>query len=249
MLEKLDITKIPTQIPEVLRKVLSGQVPSPAEFIEQHLAALSLVQAAILLAAGLIFLIYGWQAFRLMIIANGAFLGGLAGAYLAGTYVGKDMALFGLLAGGLLLAVLVVPLIRYVVALAGGLAGSYAGYHAWPNLVRAIGHPDLAPHLAVGALIGLVVVGLLCFLTFRLIVMVITSVEGAMLAVSGGLALCLHHAPIAQRLRPALTDNRFLLPMLFTIPSVIGVALQYHALRQPSSSQGGGGGKSAGAAA
>lgn len=233
MLEQLDITKVPAQIPEVIRKVLSGQVPSPSEFIEQNLAALTVVQATVLVAVGVIFLVYGWQAFRMLIVANGACVGGIAGAYLASKYVGQDMALFGLLAGGLLLAVAFLPLIRYIVALAGGLAGCYAGYYAWPNMMRAVEHPEMVQHPWVGAVVGLFVVGVLCFAGFRLIVMVVTSVEGAMLAVSGGLALCLHHAPFAERLRTALTDHRFLLPLVFTVPTVIGFAFQYNAFRHP----------------
>jgi len=252
MLEKLDISKISAQLPEVLRKILSGQVPSPAEFVDQHLASLTVLQAVILLVVGVILVVYGWQAFRLLVIANGAFFGGLGGAYLANAYVGKHMALFGLLAGGLLLAVLAIPLMRHMVAAAGGFVGSYAGYHAWGRIMLAIERPEWASYNWVGAVIGLAVLGALCFRAFRAIVMVVTSVEGGLLAVSGALALCLHHAPIADRVRAGLLGNRFFLPLLFTIPTVIGFARQYNAAKGSMSSggkSGGSSGKRAGAAA
>jgi hypothetical protein len=162
------------------------------------------------------------------------------------------MALFGLLAGGLLLAVLVLAMVRWVVAIGGGLIGCYAGYHAWPNVMRAVGHAEMIQRMWIGGLVGALAVGVLCFLCFRLIIMILTSVEGGMLVISGAVALCLHHHAIGERVRMALIGNRYVLPVLFTVPSVIGFALQYNAFRHPpasQSSQSGGGAKKAGAAA
>ncbi len=50
----------------------------------------------------------------------------------------------------------------------------------------------------------------------------------------------------SEKLRSALVDHRFVLPVLFVIPTVIGFALQYNAWRKPPLSEGG---KRAGAAA
>ena len=199
---ELTIPKIPTALPEIFRKILSGQLPSPREFVDQHLAAIGTVEAGLILVVGLTFLLFGWGAFKLFVIGNGAYFGGMLGAHAAGTYIGPTLALLGMLAGGLVLAVLSLPLIRYAVTVVGGLGGGLLGYHSWAHVVHAFARDDLARYPWVGALIGIFMLGFFAFALFRLMVMIVTAFEGSVLAFSGALALCLHHPPISDTHRP-----------------------------------------------
>jgi len=229
MSTQIDIPNIPTALPEIFRKILSGQLPSPAEFVDQHLVALGTVEAGLILVAGLTFLLFGWGAFKLFVIGNGAYFGGMVGAYMVGTHVGPNWALLGMLAGGLMLAVLSLPLIRYAITIVGGLGGGLGGYHSWPHIVRAFARDDLAQYPWVGALIGIFLLGLFAFAMFRLMVMIVTAFEGSILAFSGAVALCLQHPAISARLRTALMTRSYVLPAIISVATVIGFALQYNA--------------------
>lgn len=229
----IDMPDIPTpQMPDstMLKKIADFQVPSQAEFVE-GLHGLEAVPAVALLVLGAISLVVGWKVFKLLVVANAAYLGGQAGAYLGNMiqHNGEGMWLFGMVAGGLLLAALAWPLMRYAVSVMGGLAGSFLGYGVWQTIADMTGRATFSQHAWAGALIGLITLGLLAFVIFKLVVMIFTAFEGAVLTVCGGVALLLKYEPIGASLRETLTENPLVLPMLVIIPAVIGFALQYNA--------------------
>ena len=222
------ISKIPTEVVDLLHKLFTGQMPATAELLDKYLSTIGVGWSITMLAAGLLLLVFGWQVFRALVIANAAFFGGMAGAHLAARFVGPNTALAGMLVGGLMLTVMVMPALRYTVAVGGGLIGSFAGYYAWPHVIKYLSRPDLATSAWIGALIGLMVLGLLAFVTFRAVVMIITAIEGAMLVICGTLAIGLHAPSMSKGLRTMMADDPWVLGVLITIFSVVGFALQYN---------------------
>lgn len=226
----LNIPTLPDDLPTVLRQLLSGRLPSTGEFVA-FLDGLGAVEAGVLLLAGLVFLLLGYQTFRLLVIANAAFFGGLGGALLANRYAGKDMVLFGMLVGGLLSAVLALPLIRHTVAAVGAWVGGLLGYRLWPWAMVYLKRVDLLGYSWVGAVIGMVVLGVICFVAFRALIMIVTATEGGLLTSAGASAVCFRITFLHDPARHALTTWRFLLPTVIAVLTVVGFALQHHAWR------------------
>ena len=186
-----------------------------------------------LVICGVVYLGYGWKIFKMLVVINAGFVGILAGAYLGAGYSdahgGQHMELISGVTGGILLAVLAWPLMKYAVSIMGGLAGSFLGYGLWIYLTTILDRPDLSRHAWVGALIGLLVLGMLAFIIFRLTVIVFTCVQGAVMTVAGLLAMVLKYQPAAEELQNRLLPNPHLLPLLVAVPAVIGFFIQYTA--------------------
>jgi len=111
----------------------------------------------------------------------------------------------------------------------GGLAGSFLGYSLWHYLTTILDKPTLNQHAWAGALIGLIVLGMLAFIIFQLTVIVFTCVQGAVMTVAGMLAMVLKYQPTSEGLQDHLNDNPHLLPLLIAVPALIGFAIQYTA--------------------
>ena len=187
------------------------------------------VMAMLLFACGLVYMLQGWKIFKILVIANAAILGAMVGGHIGGLLRGENTWLYMGIAGGLLLAVLAGPLMRYAVSLMGGLAGSFVGYGLWRYVTSAADRPDLAQYGWVGALIGLIVLGLLAFVILKAVVTIVTSVQGSLMAVSGIVALLMKHPPLRESLESPLRTNNHLVAVLVGVPAVIGVAFQYSA--------------------
>jgi len=202
---------------------------NPQHAVSQ-LAGMDTLTAVLVLGAGLIYLLQGWKIFKILVVVNAAILGVLVGNYLGGLLQGEKMPLFGSLAGAVLLGVLAWPLMKYAVSAMGALAGSFMGYALWHYLVHAVGSGQLDRYAWVGALLGLVTLGLLAFVIFRIVIEVFTSVQGAVCAVAGILALLLKFDRTSESLKEALTGNLHLMPLLVIVVAVIGFALQHAGL-------------------
>jgi len=117
--------------------------------------------------------------------------------------------------------VLAWPLMRYSAALFGGLAGAFAGANIW----TAAGADPSLHHF--GAIIGLVVIGMLAFLTFRSVVIVLTSVGGAVLFVLGAMALLVHISSFRNGLLNGIADNPMIIPVVAGCAALIGAVIQF----------------------
>ena len=235
-IQELDIPK-PSELPtaDIVEKIRNLQVPSQEEFVNT-LMTLEAIPAMLMLLFGLVSLLLGWKIFKGLVIANATCIGGLLGWHL-GKMVetgNGNMWLFGMVAGGLLMAALAWPMMKYAVSAMGGLAGSFLGYGVWHYVANMMGREDLLQHAWAGALIGLVTLGLLAFVMFRMVVMTFTAFEGALLTVAGALALLLKCEPVTQNVQTALHNNVHMLPLLIILPAVVGFALQYNAVHNLS---------------
>lgn len=231
------------QITHTLADVFSRLDPlaHPDELLPK-LAQLPIVLSGIFVAAGLVCLLQGFKLYKAVVIAI-ALLVGLAVGYRMGQIVEAEMIVAGCL--GVLLAVVAWPLMKYAVTLAGGVAGAFLGANAYAALTMEMskhGH-DLDPSMTwVGALAGLMVLGMLSFLLFKVAVVVFTSVSGSVLAVMGIFALLMHVPGWGETMMRAMSAKPVVMPLLVIVPAVIGLVLQQQrgALRNADAEPAGG---------
>lgn len=204
----------------LLDKVVS-LLRNPPDYL-QELSGLGPMQILLLISCGLVFLLYGWRLFKALVIVDAGALGVLVGSSLLES---QNMAVFGGIAGALLFAALAWPLMKYAVSLLGGLAGAFVGYGMWHCVAGLAGRPELAAHAWAGAMIGLITLGLLAFVIFRVTVVVVTVLQGSLMAVSGSIALAMLNESWRAPLQDHLSNPR-VLPLLILVPAIVGFTLQ-----------------------
>jgi hypothetical protein len=206
--------------------IQAGRIPSQQEFV-QYLSDMDPLKAVLLVAVGLVYMLYGWKVFKMLVIANAAVIGIVLGAMIGrASPTTPNLPTFAAVAGGLLLAVLAWPLMKYAVSLMGALIGSLVGYGLWRYVAEAAGQITLSQYAWAGGLLGLVTLGMLAFVIFQISVMIFTSVQGTVMTVSGILALLLHYPSIRLDLQNSLSTEMHLLPLLIAVPAAIGFIFQ-----------------------
>jgi hypothetical protein len=182
------------------------------------------VLAMLLFACGLVYMLQGWKIFKILVVANVAVLGAVLGSYLGSMARGPNTWIFTSIAGALLLGGLAWPLMKYAVSLLGGLVGSFVGYGLWNYVTNTIDRPEMQQYAWVGALVGLITLGLLAFVILKFVVMFITSLQGAVMGVGGVLAMVLKYMP--DEAEGPLRDNAHLMAILIGVPAIIGFVFQ-----------------------
>lgn len=188
------------------------------ESLTRILTQIHIVWAVIFILVGIACILNGYKWHKGVVVL----LAGMSGIW-AGQIIGLQVG-DGLIAAAclsVLFAVLAWPLLKYSVALFGGLAGAFAGANLWTAL-------DLpSEQHKFGALIGLLVIGMLTFLAFRVVVVLTTAIGGASLLVFGGLAALMHvdswHTAIVNR----LTNNDLMVPILAASAAAISAVIQF----------------------
>jgi hypothetical protein len=184
--------------------------------------------AALLVLAGVIYLLFGWYMFRVLVMLNAALLGAYVGALLGHR---GNAAAAGAFLGGFTAAAITWPLMKYAIAVMGGIFGAVLGASIW----RTCG---LEPSYAwAGGMTGLVGFGMLSFILFRGSIMMFTSLQGSVMLVFGILGLIYKYQDIAPAVTSSITIKPFLLPALIFIPTILGLIYQ-----QAQYGSGGGGG-------
>src|SRR5206468_8498702 len=129
--------------------------------------------------------------------------------------------------GGFIAATITWPLMKWAVAITGGVAGALIGASAWHTF-------NLDPQFAwAGAMIGLVLFGLLSFILFRGSVMMYMSLQGAVMLIFGALSLILKYPSIGKQLADSITSKPFILPAAIFIPATIGLIYQQTQFGEP----------------
>jgi hypothetical protein len=198
---------------------------SQSEFISS-LEHVEIVPSVLLVVCGVVYMLYGWKIFKALVILNALLLGLVLGSHLGGLLRRPDMPLYMAIGMGALLAMLAWPTMRYAVSIMGALAGSLLGYGIWQYVAHATDNPEMTRYGWAGALVGLVFLGLLAFVVFRVAVISWTSFQGAMMSVAGLVALLLKHHQFHANLQSALLGNVHLLPLLVGVPAGIGFIYQ-----------------------
>ncbi|HOD83819.1 MAG: hypothetical protein BWX88_05163 [Planctomycetes bacterium ADurb.Bin126] len=214
-----------TTMPSLWQKL--WEVPS-LDSLARYLQQSGPVPMVITLALGLAVLLLGWRFFKLVVLINATVIGALIGAELGARIPGENTYLLGTIGGGLLLAALAVPLMKYAVSFMGALAGWCLGVAVWQYAATLLERQgDLGGYAWTGGLIGTITLALLAFVIFKLVVMVFTSFQGATMAMAALLALLLRFEPTEATIETWLR-NPHVPPLLVTIPAVIGFACQYN---------------------
>jgi len=187
------------------------------------------VLAAIFVAVGMTCLLQGYKFYKWVVVLTALALG-IAVGYKLGQHIQAEVIVAGCL--GVLLAVVAWPFMKFAVAICGGLAGAFLGANAWTAIASQVNANAQAISLPpeaywAGALIGLVVLGLLSFILFDLSVVVFTSISGSTLAVLGIIALLLQVPAWQTGITDAIRANSLIVPMLVAVPAVIGLVLQH----------------------
>jgi len=179
---------------------------------------INIVWASIFVIVGATCVINGYKWHKTII----AVLAGMSGVYagmLVGGRVGDQTVVCGCLA--LLFMILAWPLMRYSAAIFGGLAGAFAGANIW----TAVGGDPAMHH--IGAIVGLVIIGMLAFMTFRSVVIVLTTVSGASLFVLGGMSLLMHIQPFRNGMLNGISENTAIVPIVAGSAALIGAVIQF----------------------
>lgn len=174
--------------------------------------------STLLIMLGVIYLLFGFYLFKGLVVANAAIAGALLGAAL-GHRSGSEVPCAVL--GAFVAAAVAVPLMKWAVAVHGGVLGAILGGAIW----RMAG---LDPQFAwSGALTGLVAFGMFCFVLFRGSVMTYMSLQGSLMLVFGLLGLLYKYNDLGPRLTQSLQSRHFILPMAILIPAVVGLLYQH----------------------
>lgn len=197
------------------------------ETLVENLQALSVVWAVVFLIVGLLCMLNGYRFYRISTVAIALLIG-----LFAGYWIGEQIQAPFIVAGcmGLLLAAVAFPLMKFAVAIFGGITGAFVGANLWAGIASALNKAadTEIPVDAywIGALVGLMLCGMLAFILFKLSIVMFTSVSGATIAVLGGLALLLSFDPWNETVKSGLTASQLVVPLLVFVPAVIGLILQ-----------------------
>jgi len=197
----------------------------PSTVMEQrfwdHVSQLNYAEAGLLIGAGLVYLLYGWKIFKILVMVNAALAGAWIAYWLAQRYeIGWWLSPIG----GLVLAILAWPLMRYAVCLMSGLAGALLGAFVARSLMLS------NTLVLASAALGLVTLGLLAFIIFRVIVVGFTSVQGSLMTVGGLVGMVAKVQNMSDAIQKGLFDRHYMLPIMVFIPALIGFVYQNHGL-------------------
>jgi len=189
---------------------------------------MSIGTGILLVLMGLVYLMYGFSQYKWLIAVNAAMIGMYIGTAIGTRY---NHTLAGGAIGCVVAAAATLPLLKWVVAVVGGVCGAVFGAAVW----KTVGlQGDLA---WAGALTGLVGFGMLSFILFRGSIIMYTSLQGAMMLILGILGLAFKHPDTMPKVTQTMSAQPYLLPVLVFVPAILGLIYQ-----QTHSGGGAGGG-------
>ena len=124
--------------------------------------------------------------------------------------------------GAFIAAAVTWPLMKWAVAIMGGVVGAILGASIW----RSFG---LDAHFAwAGGLSGLIFFGMLSFILFRGSIMMYTSLQGSVMLIFGILGVICKYQNLAPQITESMTSKSFILPAAILVPAVVGLIYQQH---------------------
>lgn len=188
------------------------------ESLASVVTGMHIIWGVICVLIGAACVVNGYKWHKLVIVL----LAGLAGVWV-GSIVGDSMgdATVVTICLTVLFGVLAWPMLRYAVALFGGLAGAFVGANLWTAIAD---NPD---QHRIGALLGLVAAGLLAFLAFRAVVVLMTAIGGASLLIFGGLATLYHVEAWQGGIMNTINNHRLVIPLIAASVAAIGAVVQF----------------------
>lgn len=181
---------------------------------------INIVWAGVMIVLGVICTFQGYRWRKTVVLILAALCGLWAGSTLGGQ-LGSG-AMVAALALALLFAIVALPLMKFTVAFFGGLAGAFLGANLWSMLAP----PAQQDNVQLGAVIGLIAMGMLAFIAFRVVVIIFTSIVGSTMLVLGMLSLLVGLGVWQGDLGDTMTDNRLIVPLIVAVIGLIGVVIQ-----------------------
>ncbi|HRP62720.1 MAG TPA: hypothetical protein PK400_05445 [Phycisphaerales bacterium] len=194
---------------------------------EELLASISnmpLVAASVIVVVGVLCVLNGYRWHKWVIVIL-AFLAGLGLGHLLSEHMGRSAIVAVSL--GLLCAIIATPMLKVAVAVFGGITGAFIGANIW----AAFNGPATDMTWA-GAAMGFIVLAMASLILFRLVIVLFTSVGGAMMIVFGSICLLMHVPAWKQAVHDSLSSNPLLIPLLLAVAAVGGFVVQESRVRQ-----------------
>lgn len=195
----------------------------------QQITKLSWLQALVAVSFGAVYLIYGWRIFKVLAVVSFGMVGLFAGMHL-GAKMGSGVSgqMWGGILGLLVLAVLSIPFMHWAVSILGAVAGGIVTGCIW----YAIGLPQ--QYIWAGVIIGVVAGGMISFIVFKISVMLFTSLGGAMLIITGMLALGHLYEVVQQKPKTEsagfvyslVNEYNWFVPTMLIFVTFVGVVIQ-----------------------
>ena len=186
----------------------------------------------LLICLGAVLLGLGYRLVKVVAVVNLGVLGTVVGHGI-GRYAGLEEPLWGAAIGGLVFALLAIPLLRVAVGLAAGALAGLIAKSAWVALGGQ--RPLEWAALAGGFLVG----GILAMVFFRFIVITTSSVMGAGLVVYGAASLFARRVITAEEVQEAAPAHVVGCAAAFVLLALVGILTQYRGARRLRARQGG----------
>lgn len=172
--------------------------------------------AAILIAAGIAFLLFGFTFVRVLMALNIAILFAWLGGWL-GSHAQSGLA--GAIIGGFAGAAISWPFQKGSVVAVAGMVGFALGASVWHAIVGET-------LWASGGITGAVFLSMLALVNYRLTIILATGIQGAFMIIMGLLAILYQYQELTTRLDSALGAHVLVMPMLILVPAVLGIIYQ-----------------------
>ena len=216
---------IQQQIAGCLEALQNAKVPSIEE-IFNYLTDMHIMAGVLLAVVGALYLLLGWKFFKVMLIANAAVLGAMAGGMAMVNLGYENKWWIGLLTGGIVLAILAWPLMRVFLALIGAVLGAGAGFVLFEAIVIAAGRENLLGFAWTGSVAGAIGMFVVIFIKFKFCVAAMTALQGSVMLVNGLLCIALKFEKSETYIRDLVFDNPELFPLGLFIVMLAGLVFQ-----------------------
>lgn len=234
-------------IVEIFTVSKGAPLAHPGELIGK-LGQLGEIWALAFVIMGLVCLLNGYKFHKIVTVSLLVILGAVLGYWMGLEIKGPPFVVAAMVS--ILLGVLAFPLMKYAIAVLGGLSGAFIGANLWVAVARFVSPPVEGPDAAattasttnetllqagsympvdafwIGALIGLMVCGIGAFILSKVAIHLFTTVSGSTITVFGVIALLLSIDTFRETVATELTRSPLIIPLLVFVPAAIGFLMQ-----------------------
>jgi hypothetical protein len=239
-----DTPDMPAEVTDVIEKLSSEegqglfqqisdgldhvQVPAMSDLPEllDQLTAMPIWQGIALALFGMLYLTTGIKWFKILVSLNAGVFGGIAGGVLAIRMGAPEQWMVGMLIGGIGLAVLAWPLMKTFVCLCGGLVGGVFGRIVFAQIATQAGHPEWMSYSWIGVVVGALLLAVCAIHLFKFGVMMITSLQGAIMVCAGLLCILLPLGSFGPSLRNHIETQPHLAFFALIGVTLVGLSIQ-----------------------
>jgi len=207
-------------------------IPLPLDSIWREITALSWMHAVLAVSFGAVYLVYGWRIFKMLVVICSGLAGLLAGIEIGSQFPAMGNTLVELhnleiwtgIIMACFMAIIAIPLMKWAVSILGSISGGIVAIGIW----RVCNFPE--EYALAGMVVGLVAGGMICFIVFRMAVMLFTSVGGSILVTAGILSLLNRYEsiqnPPSENIKTMFYHTDWFLPAFLLASTLIGMIIQ-----------------------